>query len=261
MRAHTAGGGHAWGRLGCGAAAGGLVGFLLRDLLPFEMASAWVPFALLGAIVATSRRLRRGAPALFLALGVVWAAAAFTPVTATLAASLVRRSAPRPADAVFVLASRLQTDGQLTATAESRLLHGLELVREGFAPRLVLTELPPPAPSYASFARSEIGRLGLQVGEVVSVGPVRSTREEAVRVGTLCRERAWKRLLVVTSPLHSRRACAALEREGVQVVCCPAPETRYDVETLDRPVERLRAFREVVREKLALWLYARRGWV
>lgn len=249
-----------WHRVGVGAAVGACAGFLLRDLLPFEMASAWVPVALAGAMLWPTR-LHRAMALLTLCVAGLWVAVGFTPLAARLAPSLVRREAPSAANAVFVLTHRLQADGEPSAASQARLLHGLELLRQGFAPRLILIDQPP-QPTYADVARGQMSRLVLTGDEVVSPrGHVGSTRDEAVRVGALCRERGWRRLLVVTSPLHSRRACAALEREGLEVICSPAVETEHDVETLDRPVERLAAFRQVVRETLALWVYQRRGWL
>jgi uncharacterized SAM-binding protein YcdF (DUF218 family) len=249
-----------WHRVGVGAAVGGFAGFLLRDLLPFELASAWVPLALAGAMLWPTR-LHRVMAVLTVCVAGLWVAVAFTPLAARLAPLLVRQQAPTAAEAVFVLSHRLQTDREPTAASQARLLHGLELLRQGFAPWLILSDQPPRT-TYADVARGEMSRLGLSGGEVVSLrGHARSTHEEAVRVGALCRERGWRRLLVVTSPLHSRRACAAVEREGLEVVCSPAVETEYDVETLDRPVERLAAFRQTVRETLALWFYWSRGWL
>jgi len=240
------------------ALAGALAGFLARDLGFSEIASAWVPGALLGALL-SGARLRAWLFAGLAVLGVLWFAVAFTPVAKGLSRGLVRREAPQPADAVVVLASRLQADGELTAASEARLLRAAELLRGGWATRLVLTELPAPVPSHAAAAATLLERLGV-AGELVSVGPVRRTRDEALRVAALCRERGWRRLLVVTSPLHSRRASAALERQGLRVVSCPSRESLYDLETLDRPRDRLLAFGELLHEWAGLWLYARRGW-
>jgi uncharacterized SAM-binding protein YcdF (DUF218 family) len=225
------------------------------------MASAWAPFALVGALTG-ARPLRLALGVVTIAVVGVWTVVAFTPVTSTITASLLRRDAPAPGDAVFVLASRLQRDGEPTAVAAARLLKGLEIISRGRAGRLVVTEVASSASApHRRLAVQEAARLGVDIEEIVSLGPVASTRDEAVRVGGLCRERGWRRLIVVTSPLHARRACGAVEGQGVGVVCSPAVETRYDLENLDRPVERLRAFRAAVREALALWLYTRRGWI
>jgi uncharacterized SAM-binding protein YcdF (DUF218 family) len=236
---------------------GATAGFLARDLLT-EFASLWLPAAALGGLFWRTR-LKPVMIAAVVALAALWLSVAFTPLATHLARGLTRRDAVGPADAVLVLSSRLQKDGELTPPAMSRLVHGLELLGQGLAPRIVLSELAPPAPSYAAAARTLMAHLG-SPHELESLGPVHRTRDEAMQVADLCRRQGWHRLLVVTSPSHSRRACAAVEREGVEVICSPAAETEFDVENLNRPPERLRSFRASLHEWLGLWLYRRRGW-
>jgi uncharacterized SAM-binding protein YcdF (DUF218 family) len=113
---------------------------------------------------------------------------------------------------------------------------------------------------YAVPARELMQHFGV-TAELLTVGPVDNTRDEAREVGRLCREHGWRRLLLVTSPLHSRRASASFEREGLEVISSPCVETRYDVERLDTSGERLMAFGSVMHERIGLWVYARRGWV
>ena len=45
------------------------------------------------------------------------------------------------------------------------------------------------------------------------------------------------------------------------VVRVPAVETRFDLETLDRPLERIALFSQVLHERLGTWIYRRRGWM
>jgi uncharacterized SAM-binding protein YcdF (DUF218 family) len=207
---------------------------------------------------ATRGRWLFGAATAALALG--WCLVAFTPLSLWLVADLARVDPLEQADGVFVFSSRLQGDGEPTTVALSRLNHGIELIGQGLAPRLILSELPPPSPSYAAYARASLGRLGLQA-ELLTVGPVRNTRDEAVAVARLCRQRSWSKLLVVTSPYHSLRASAAVEHEGLRVVASPAIETRFDVQSLDRPGERLEAFGALIHEHVGIWVYQRRGWL
>jgi uncharacterized SAM-binding protein YcdF (DUF218 family) len=236
---------------------GATAGFLARDLIT-EFASLWLPAAALGGVFWRTR-FKPLMIAAVVTLAALWLSVAFTPLAALLARGLTRRDTVGPADAVLVLSSRLQKDGELTAPALSRLVHGLELLGQGLAPRIVLSELAPPAPSYAAAARKLMANVG-SAHELLSLGPVVRTRDEAVQVAELCRRQRWHRLLVVTSPSHSRRACAAVEREGLEVICSPSVETEFDVENLDRPPERLRSFRSSLHEWLGLWLYQRRGW-
>jgi uncharacterized SAM-binding protein YcdF (DUF218 family) len=256
----------AWRPSATGAVVGTLAALIARDLELRALVSYWydvhslVPLAaVLGALLWHSplQRPMAGAAA---AMAALWMIVAFTPLSGWLATGLVRRDVVRPADAVFVLASRIQDDGELTGTAMTRLVHGLELVGQGHAPRLILSEMHRPMGPYAAPARALMEHLTVS-GELLTVGPVWNTRDEAVQVARLCRERGWKRLLLVTSPVHSRRAAATFEREGLEIVSSPSVETRYDLETLYEPGDRILAFGSVMHERIGLWLYRRRGWI
>lgn len=249
-----------------GLALSALAAVLLRDLDAPTLVSYRGSYTTLTVAVAaalfllTRTRLRRLVAVGTLALVLLWLSVAFSPLVPALTQGLVRRDPLRPAAAVFVLSSRQQEDGELTSSSMSRLLRGLELVGQGFAPCLILSELPPGNPRYAPAARALIDHLGLKL-ELLTVGPVRNTREEAVAVARLARERSFGELILVTSPLHSRRAAAVFEREGVRVVSAPAQETRFDLELLRRSDERLSAFGDVLHERVGLLVYRWRGWI
>jgi hypothetical protein len=61
--------------------------------------------------------------------------------------------------------------------------------------------------------------------------------------------------------VHTRRACAALERAGIEVACVPSIETGYDLETLQEPADRRSAFAPVLHERIGLLVYRRRSWI
>jgi uncharacterized SAM-binding protein YcdF (DUF218 family) len=256
-------------RVALGLAIGGVAGFSarelnLQDLISFWHSTVlWVPLgAFLGALVSVTRARLLGllaAAALFAGYLVV----AYTPLTASLARGLPRRDPPdplRPADAIFVLSSRVQADGEPTSVALARLVHALELVGEGRAPRLVVSEASPPEQSYERLARAMMTNLRLK-GEVLSVGKVGNTHDEAVATAALFRELGLRRVVVVTSALHSRRAAGTFERAGLEVWSDPAPEVDFDLETLDWPDERLRAFGSMIHERVGSFVYRRRGWL
>ncbi len=218
--------------------------------------------AAIGGILGLARleRLVAGASALAVAL---WLVVAFTPLTHWMGEGLVRRDPVEKADAVFVLASSLQRDGDLSTAAMSRLLGGLDLLGRGFAPRLILSELPPPSKRYRDAASNLMGALGLD-HEILEVGPVSDTHDEAVAVGALARERGFERVLVVTSPSHSLRASLALETEGVNVISVPSMETQFDYENLRSSFEgddRVRAFGPLIHERVGLLYYRYKGWI
>lgn len=256
-----------WGsRMGLGLAVGGVAALLSRDLgLPtlISYPHDYLPLTLLLVplgVAAWGCRLKPVFASVTALLALVWCTVAFTPLSSWMIGDLARADPLEECDVVFVLSSGLQSDGEPTATALSRLSRGLELLAQGLAPRLVLTELRPPAASYAAYAKTTMERLGL-TQELLTVGPVGNTRDEVVALDGLCRRRGWTRVLLVTSPYHSRRGAAALENEGLTVVASPAIETRFDLQTLDRPSDRLQAFSALLHEHVGIWVYRRRGWI
>jgi hypothetical protein len=94
---------------------------------------------------------------------------------------------PSPADAVFVLGG----DGE-------RIERGIGLVRDGYAPVLVLSKEPT---DVAGCPATIAG------AEVVCFAPEPfSTRGEGRFLGRLAAERGWRHVMVVTTPAQATRA-------------------------------------------------------
>lgn len=252
-----------------GAALGGFAGLIIKDLDLTTVVSYWgqraplvVVTALLGSVIWLTSLRRLFAPLVGM-LALLWLVVAFTPLTYWMAKELPRRDPLSKADAVFVLASGLQSDGELSVSSMPRLVRGLELIGEGWAPRLILSELAPPKPRYADAASKLITSLGMDV-EILIVGPVDNTHDEAVAVAELARKHQFEHILVVTSPAHTRRAAAALEAEGVRVTSVPSQQIDFDLENLEEPFDadnHLRAFDRLLHEHVGLFYYRAKGWV
>ncbi|MGH7899011.1 MAG: YdcF family protein [Candidatus Binatia bacterium] len=249
-----------------GLLAGALTGVLVEDLGIASLISFWGdlgPFVAALAITgaaAWNTRARNIVSSVATALLMLWAIVAFTPLSRWLAKDLPRRDPAAPSDAIYVSVAGIQDDGELTAIAFSRFMHGIELLAEGLAPALVVSNLRAPSPPYTPSVRALLDRLRVS-GQLVIVGSAGNTHEEAAAVAALCRERGWRRILLVTSPYHSRRAAAALEHEGVETISSPSVETDFDAETLRRTRDRRRAFGSLIHEWVGLWIYRRRGWI
>jgi uncharacterized SAM-binding protein YcdF (DUF218 family) len=249
-----------------GLTAGALGGLIIVDLGLPSLFSYWgdrtifVPAAALVGAALWMTPLRRLALLAVVLLGVLWLTVAFTPVTRWMAEGLVRRDALQAGDAVFVLGSRIQMDGDPTTDAMSRLLRGLELAAEGRARHLIVSETPGPQGRYAPLAEAWT-TLFAPGTEVVAVGPIFNTHDEAQAAEALFSERGWKRVLLVTSPTHTRRAAATFETLGLDVIAVPAVETRFDLETLDLPGDRREAFSALAHEWVGLFVYRQRGWI
>ncbi len=232
----------------------------LLDLFLSYRRPVWLPAAVAGAgAVIGVTRLSRVLHALTGAAVALWLVVCLTPIAGHMAQSLKVEAPPAPADAVVVLASSVQPDDDFTSLSLARLTLGVELVQGKFAPRLVLTEIGRPWGSYTRAAQDLLAHLGLSI-PIQTLGVVRNTYDEALAVSRLAREKGWKRILLVTSPTHSRRALATFQKAGLDAIPEPCRETRYDLEDPVLPQDRLNAFADAIHEIVGLRVYRLRGW-
>jgi uncharacterized SAM-binding protein YcdF (DUF218 family) len=228
------------------------------------------PTAIIAAIIGAVMGLTRAAIVLWIGSGaaiLAFCIIAMTPfVTAVLPTRALVRSDALPArgslGAVVVLAGGITADSLLTPEPLDRLLTGLELMRDSVAPLLVVTE-PRQSPHGATAApdQERLRALVARPFPMLMVESVHTTHDEAVNAWRLLRPRGTTRIAVVTSPLHTRRACAVFEAVGFTVTCVPAVSRVYSVDHADNGLERLVVFREWIYERAALLEYRARGWV
>ena len=252
-----------------GATAGALAGLVAKELDLAYLISYWgeqspvvVAAALAGGILALTP-LRRLVYLGVAGLAALWLTVAFTPLTHWLGRDLPRVDPLEKAEVVFVLASAMQPDGDFTTQSMSRLLHALSLLGEGWADALILSESMETDGRYQRAARELMDELGLSQ-EILVVSPAWNTRQEAVAVARLCQDRGFERLIVVTSPSHSRRAAAALEANGVKVISSPSTQTDFDYENLNELFagdHHVRSFGIIMHELVGLLYYRAKGWI
>jgi uncharacterized SAM-binding protein YcdF (DUF218 family) len=243
-------------------AIGALTGLAKLGALLFPTAIA---VAIVGALLAFTRA------AIIVWVGTVLALVAFglvalTPfVTALLPTKTLVRSDKlpgEPLDAVVVLSGGITPDSLLAPEALDRLLSGLALMRDSVAPVLVVTE--PRRPDDGGTAASDqawVRALVARPFPMWIVDSVHTTRDEAVNGWRLLNPRGVRRIVVVTSPLHTKRACATFERVGFTVFCVPSIVRAYSITRARSGQERLALFRAWLYERTAWVEYGWRGWV
>lgn len=189
----------------------------------------------------------------------LWIVVAFTPFSSSLALPLKLDQSPEKTQAIVVLQAGVQRDNDLGMPTLERTLHAIELLQQGFAPRLIVTEVPGEG-SHIKAAKRLMKNLGIN-GDVLAVGPVHTTHDEAVLVSQLMGKHGWKKILLVTSPTHSLRSSLTFQKTGLQVVSTPCRESLFDLEHLNEPSERVRAFGSAMREIIGIRTYRSRGWL
>lgn len=234
------------------------------DALGMPLSLARAVAMTMGALLATSSAgswlwgVTAGAALLLLTIS-------YTPIVPPLLDPLVRRDteSQAPPDAVVVFSGSVTGEGRVMGPALDRLLTGFAEAKRRRISVLVLSKVADDQD--ATVATSERDQRELSSAfapelELRFVAEVHSTRDEALAFAALARTNGWQRVLVITSPAHTRRACKAVERVGLAVQCLPAVSRSYALSRLDLPENRRQAFGDVLYETVATLLYRARGW-
>lgn len=201
------------------------------------------------------------ASAVVFVLGVAW----FPPI-GRVAHRFVRiDSLPRdPVDAVVVLSAAVTGDERLSPVGLDRLLEGVKLTKLGYSRRLVVSRVwtwsGADSVSSDRDQREIVGLVDPEL-ELSIIAPVGSTRLEALALRAMAETRGWRRVIVVTSPVHTRRACASVERTALEVVCRASPDRSAAVWTQATARDRLGAFAQWSYEWFGWLEYRLKGWV
>ncbi len=179
-----------------------------------------------------------------------------------------------PADAVVMLGggiepSRYEAGGFHLTRAGDRLLMAVEMMRLGKAPVLVLgggaSEINGEKQIEADLVRDWITAWhllevpGRPTPEMISLGRCYHTRDEAVKVHALAQQRGWKRVLLVTSASHMRRALATFQTAGVSAE--PVPCNFMTTLSTSDSSTRLSVPHYRSLEKISIFLHEQVGWM
>lgn len=244
-------------------------------LLLFTLGVPWVfhiggfdgmlPSAIVGTVLGLTRW--RWIPlASIIVLLFILVIATYTPIIASQSKSLVRNdSLPASADAIMVLSAGTNDDGTISPQAVDRLLTGLDLYNQAIAPVLMVSREAYLVGGQIVTSRADQERIiSLSpdaLSHVVVAGITHSTHDEAMRVRDVYRARGWKRIVLVTSPFHTRRACATFEKAGVVVSCRASVARDMAVGDLYAPDDRLKAFQVWLYETMGTIRYRQLGWI
>jgi uncharacterized SAM-binding protein YcdF (DUF218 family) len=132
---------------------------------------------------------------------------------------LERRDRIEPADAIVVLGSPVRADGSLTDVVDERVRAGVELWRQGVAPRLGLTggrgRGIVASISEAEAMARRARELGVPAAALVLEDASRNTSTNARNIQQLLEQSGLNRVVVVTQPFHSRRSVLWFRRVGL----------------------------------------------
>ena len=132
---------------------------------------------------------------------------------------------PKPSDAIVML-----SDDNFHA---DRAAHAAELFKAGWAPRVIASgRLLRPYAGIAELEEHDLESGGVPAAAIVKFSQSdRNTREECVGIGQFAASHGWKKILLVTSNYHTRRAryiCSRAFPAGDTLIVSAARDSDYD---------------------------------
>jgi uncharacterized SAM-binding protein YcdF (DUF218 family) len=224
-----------------------------------------VPAIVVGAILGVTVA-RQALVVAAVAIVVLLAVITYTPIAETLAAPFVRTDhlPSKPPDAIAVLSAASNSDGTMGAPTVDRLLTGIALSREYPGVPLIISRDMESYGGHSTSDSADVRRIVSLMAEpalVAYADSTTSTRVEALRMKDIALAHHWSRIALVTSPMHTRRACATFEAVGFSVYCVPAVSRSGPVRTNGESDDRLGLFRYWVYEEAGTLKYHSAGWI
>ncbi|MBI2298334.1 MAG: YdcF family protein [Armatimonadetes bacterium] len=188
-----------------------------------------------------------------------------TPLPEKLLRRWVVDDGPAPSDLIVVLSGSTFRD-HLRVSTQDRWVYGLRLLHQGVAPRILFTgSRAERANRFDKLGPELMADIGLDTTPVVPFSARRTRRMtthlEAASLCDMAPPAGWGRVLVVTSPGHTRRARAAFRKAGIDARVTPCPSSFYDLGSHPASSERFHMVQELVYEAAACLSYRLHGWI
>ncbi len=139
------------------------------------------------------------------------------------------RDQAAPADAIIVLGAAAY-DAKPSPVFEERIRHGLDLYRQGYAPKLIFTGGFGGAG--ARFSESQVARRyalkqAIPAQDILIETRSRTTRQNLVEAKRLMDAHGMHRAILVSDPLHMARALRLSRELGIDALASSTPSTRF----------------------------------
>jgi len=168
-------------------------------------------------------------------------------------------STPPRADVIIILSGGRYLDGSLNEAALERTVTAVRLYRQGLAPRLLFTGGPCCGSSASALMADLAAGLCVPPSAILLEEQSERTHESAAYSVALLRTHGLKSAILVTSPIHLRRATLAFEAAGL--LPHPVPASNRDLRLVSGAAERISLLQDVIHEYLGLASYRVRGWI
>ena len=167
---------------------------------------------------------------------------------------------PRTADAIVVFAGGAGESGDAGGGYQERVKQAVDLYTAGWAPRMIFSTGFVFAFREGEVMRSLAMANGIPDEAIVLETQARNTFENVARSRDILIARGWRRVLLVSSPYHMRRARLTWKKVApeIEVIATPVPVSQFYLHQRGPSLEQIRG---LLQEYVAILWYWWRGWI
>jgi uncharacterized SAM-binding protein YcdF (DUF218 family) len=206
------------------------------------------------------RRARRRSLEIAVAIVVAYVTLFETSTLWFLASPLQREAPPRVADAIVVFAGGVGESGQAGGGYQERLRTAVDLYQQGFAPRIIISSGFVFAFKEADVMRGLAIANGVPPEAIVLETEAANTHQNVLYTNTILERGGWRRILLVSSPYHMRRALMTwrVAAPGIDVIPEPVPVSQFYSHERGASLSQIRG---ILTEYIAILNYWWKGWI
>ncbi len=205
------------------------------------------------------RVARRRALQVVLPIAALFLIAFYTPLAWWAGEPLRMSQAPQSADAIVVFAGGVGESGRAGGGVQERVARAVELYRNGFAPNILISSGYVFAMREAEVMKAIAVANGVPGDAIVLEEQAANTYENVSRSARILDDHGWRRILLVSSPYHMRRATMTWRKVAphISVTATPPAQSQFYVHQRGASLEQIRG---LLHEYAAIVLYKLRGW-
>jgi len=183
-----------------------------------------------------------------------------TPLVWWLASPLKLSDSPRPADAIVVFAGGVGESGQAGGGYQERVKRATDLYRSGLAPHVVFSSGYVYAFQEAEIMKALAVANGIPDTAIVLEKRAANTYQNVLYSRDIVERRGWRRVLLVSSPYHMRRAVLTWHHAAPDIDVTPTPPSFSQFYEHEHGAS-LDQIRGLAQEYAAILVYWWRGWI
>jgi uncharacterized SAM-binding protein YcdF (DUF218 family)/glycosyltransferase involved in cell wall biosynthesis len=182
----------------------------------------------------------------------------YSPLVWWLAAPLRVEQTPQASDAVVVFAGGVGESGQAGGGAQERISKAVSLYHQGVAPRLIISSGFVFALREAEVMKAVAMANGVPAEAIVLEERATNTYENVAFTSRILAEHDWKKIALVSSPYHMRRALLTWRKVApdVEVIATPPETSLFYAHARGTTLEQIRG---LLQEYAAIAYYWWRG--